>query len=166
MADDKNTFLEVLDRLSEIQQSITDVELSFNFVPRSIEPHECPAMYNVPGPAQRDIQAGEDQWKEERIYRMQLFVGEFTKGTEGEVERRAYGIMMSIYDEFNKRPRLEFNDEGVCDRAIIIGDSGIMATEYPAESGMLFIYIEFRLAVTMSNTFSRIFDLEEVIYGS
>ena len=130
-------------RLATIQAGITGVRRAYAEVPNSITAADMPLFVTLTGPANHDWQAlGSDQDKEQRTYRMRLFVMPLGQGYPGEGENAAEPFFTRVRDTFSARPGLE-GLTGV-QSATLIGDSGLVVLDFQEQQ---YWGIEFELQV-------------------
>lgn len=145
------TVAQVKQRLADLEIQISGVNSAHVQAPRSLVEVNLPAFVNRVGEATFDQTTfGEQITLVRRLYRLELYVTEYTLGIEGEAEERVEPFAESVSTFFMDRVGLELaGNDAIVYQAVLESDTGVsMGIPYPGTDGKLFAGILYNLRVS------------------
>ncbi len=123
----------VLARVRNILREVTQIENVYDSVPRVLTGAKLPVAIVYPLKLARQRNNTANSVQERRGIEIWVYVANARQGSEGQSEETAinYDMESLVAQQFDSRPRLGLNDNGVVNRAVLVGSDGLEILPYP-----------------------------------
>ncbi len=127
-------------RLAAMYNLITGITTAYDYIPRTLQTAQLPAIVIEPGEATYDDGVGDGLVMSTEIYRATLFYDNAKFGTETQSESALLPLIDNIKDYFFQRPGLQLDtladpSSDVIYNAKLLRSTGYRVLSYPTGSG-------------------------------